>query len=271
VPAQISLLERESEALRLQKKAPHRWLHPNSLDWPERSLDEFSAGLPVLNWSAGFAPKVAETVLSALDHEKGGLGSLISYSVNNIVTRKVDNHWELSWSCGPVPEQGDFDLLVWSIGFGRDKSQAGESGGYWDYDANLFEAIHSRGHSERWVVAGAGDGGLIDAIRILRDGEPVEPWATELFNIESVRAAALGIKDRELYQSSQDVHSFYSNLRLEEAERFLKGKRLRDAEVEIITTRRDFYGPGTSHLNRLLVSQIANLTRHIRFHEGRVV
>ena len=60
---QVTVLERLDGPLALQRGNHTRFLHPRIYDWPEPGSTAGETDLPVLNWSAGLAGDVADTIL----------------------------------------------------------------------------------------------------------------------------------------------------------------------------------------------------------------
>ena len=63
VGAEVTILEAKDDALHLQRGCQLRFVHPHILDWPENRANDPLTDLPCLNWGAGMAAKVANTVL----------------------------------------------------------------------------------------------------------------------------------------------------------------------------------------------------------------
>src|SRR4051794_15004886 len=54
----VTLIERHTELLHLQRGNHTRWIHPNIYDWPRRNSEYNKTDLPFLNWNDGLAGAV---------------------------------------------------------------------------------------------------------------------------------------------------------------------------------------------------------------------
>jgi hypothetical protein len=81
--AHVTLLEKQPDALTLQKGNSKRWLHPHIYDWPFTNEPDRDAGLPILNWTASVSEVVAKnlgkewaTIAKRWDNRKLDAGSV---------------------------------------------------------------------------------------------------------------------------------------------------------------------------------------------------
>ena len=159
ISCEVKVFEEHRCLLPLQDSASHRFLHPHIYDWPSEDLPREDAGLPILNWKAGYAHEVVSSMRDvALDH----LGEeVVSYNcVVNHLDRNSDHTIKIVARDGEFVE--DFDVVILASGFGIEKRRVVgvDVPSYWSGDD--LDSLHS--HRKIFVV-GSGDGGLIDLAR----------------------------------------------------------------------------------------------------------
>lgn len=148
----VRLFQDSSEGILRWQRDSSRLLHPHLYDWPlvDPELDDASyehADLPILRWKAGTARSVANEIEAEWD----GTGiKLISKRVDGL--RRIADTYRLHTESGWY----DFDILVFAIGFGAEPL-AGGSDQYWN--GPPVRQLHEL---TRIIVAGNGDGGLVD-------------------------------------------------------------------------------------------------------------
>jgi hypothetical protein len=67
----VSLYDAEPVPMHLQLSSAKRFLHPHIYEWPIKDINDVDAGLPVLNWYAGYANKVARDIRDSRNSIRG--------------------------------------------------------------------------------------------------------------------------------------------------------------------------------------------------------
>lgn len=193
----VTLFE-ENSLLHLQKQADDRWLHPGLFEWPDIPLGDGDAKLPFLNWEAGKASKVRNTLLDTFRSLSTSLPT-IEVKQNETVSSAIHINGRLVLHHGPLTIGSPFDLVVLAVGFGREK-QAGDLPGdcspsYWANDGLMFS-----GHDDKIVmVSGGGDGALVDLVREAAPGHEYEQIVARLAEHLEGSAYARAIRDAGNY------------------------------------------------------------------------
>lgn len=163
--ASILLFERQEAVLALQKGCTHRYIHPNIYDWPmAHSFDNWTT-LPFMNWSAGRATDIADSV----ERDWLALGREIAFYPNTSVDCAEDyvagKGVRLTvGSRGSSPQVLYADLVLFAVGFGIERVLPGtQNVSYWrDDPLHQIPLLESR---PKILIIGCGDGGLIDLVR----------------------------------------------------------------------------------------------------------
>lgn len=163
----VHIYEREEHPLHLQRGCRQRNLHPHIYEWPRAGALVKRANLPYLDWIAGSADQVAQTVrqqfetLQAFQH-----GRLQFHNLHEVtaITAVGNQAWRVSVSTLPeqTPRSYDFDAIFVAIGFGRERAL--ENSPLWSYwsDAGVPDAPKYADAQPTVLISGSGDGGLID-------------------------------------------------------------------------------------------------------------
>jgi hypothetical protein len=161
----VSLYERHGEELSLQKYSSHRFVHPTINWWPDTEVPLNPGTMfPFFDWYAGLCPEVISEIerewkryfRSAIPKPK--FGSLVT----GVETNKTGVLLKIKDITTP---EGPFDIVVIAAGFGEEvKFPEDQFRSYWTPDAT--DSARINGYS-KYVVSGTGDGGLIDALRLL--------------------------------------------------------------------------------------------------------
>ena len=196
----VTVFERDGELL-ATFRGSDRLLHPNLYRWPQPGWQVRDARLPLLSWTAGRAGEVARTIERQFKDElRSGL-----IDVRTRLTIGTPQPWPRRASSvglavepmdGAEPRQ--FAVVILAVGFGRERRTGERCPGYWSNDGFSQAAGEA---PRRYLIQGAGDGGLTDLLRLrlgqfdqdtlfrelLPDGEP---------RVENLRAAVQRIEDR---------------------------------------------------------------------------
>jgi hypothetical protein len=166
--AEVTLLERKSELLHLQRGSHLRFVHPNIYDWPDPKWECSFTELPCLNWGAGMAGTVVEILLRQWEQVRGGIKTLLRHDVREI--RYLGDTKPVLIVNGSRQHQARYDSVIVAVGFGLEKKiNTVPFLSYWEND-NFGQPVISGPIPRRYLVTGCGDGGLIDATRLrIRD------------------------------------------------------------------------------------------------------
>lgn len=263
----VHLMEQFSLLLRLQRNSHQRYLHPHIYDWPDEDSLSVDAGLPLLNWQAGFAHAVAAQIESQWAEIKSREGV------------KIQEHWKatdfrispasggrinLNWNDKVGPHNLTFAAVVIAVGFGLE-ADADWQRSYWEDDGLDFIANRS------WLVSGYGDGGLTDLMRLrindLRHDEIVKLFANAP-DLDEKRELLLRIEteSQEVARHpdpARSVREFiterYQEIESAPVMEILRERLRDDVKVTFNGASPYIYGPESSILNRFVVSQLARL------------
>lgn len=268
----VTLLEELDGPLELQHNNRQRWIHPRIYDWPATGSLQERAGLPIFNWTADYADKVATQI------EGKWREFLKSKPVDEFYA--VANLQILREGCTPTRYTVNFfgepggqntlyvDHLILAIGFGLEpRTYFGDS--YWaedDYDSSF------RKRGQRWLVSGVGDGALTDLMRLCIKGFRHD----EILKLIST--------DQGMVPLLEDLHEINANMKLSDAEvsaqfkEQFKNKKLqvdlkdwkkkRVPEIVWAGPTSAMYGRKSSILNRVIVALLSELEA-FRYEVGR--
>lgn len=164
------LYEGGQQLLGLQLDCSHRHSHPSYNDWPEALRHRATTDLPFMNWSAGTAHNIAGEMLcdELVDGVTRENENLIHREFPITQLARVQRDGSLVWEINPGRKPVLADVVVYALGFGRERClDASRADSYW-WDDNLenYQRELYRFDRHKFIVCGLGDGGLIDAIRI---------------------------------------------------------------------------------------------------------
>jgi len=172
----LSLYERHANIMNVQEDSDHRTLHPNINFWPFKELSKTSC-LPFLNWYINDAKSVVGMIRDEWDKKyKDSInynGGGFNTEVKSVHPTNKDDYSKIKVNSikrhnGATSEQErEYDLVLLASGFGLEarSSRSVVKASYWKNE-KLENIVASHSHEE-YLVAGTGDGGLIDAIRLL--------------------------------------------------------------------------------------------------------
>jgi hypothetical protein len=179
----VTMFERQSDKMYLQKGCYTRFLHPNSYYWPELGSYAAFADLPILSWRAANAANVSRQILDKFDQIVqlcGGAFSFHSRSFIKVDAQNISIDWQ---SVDSVPRRGSqsrkgpernhagsdkFHRIVLCIGYGlEDEVDDEKHFSYWRNDSlNQIRATSYAASRTDYWVSGSGDGALIDVQRL---------------------------------------------------------------------------------------------------------
>jgi hypothetical protein len=161
--AKVTLLEQNDELLHFQRGCYTRFLHPRIFEWPHSNAQRAGAGLPILDWSVGTASDVANRILADYHRIRLHAGPGIK-EVTNVRGAHINEDGKtILWNGGkPVRPAA----IILALGFGIERTVAGmPRRSYWRVDSLTQTQLDSLDAMYVVLVAGTGDGGIIDVLR----------------------------------------------------------------------------------------------------------
>lgn len=163
----LDLYETEEEPMTLQRGAEHRVIHPSISRWPAEDL-ELTTKFRVLDWSAGPCSNVIATLRDQWNQyikpvpTDTGYRFIPKRKITSLLCFKGEVTFEFdSDSDSPAPK---YDIVLVTTGFGHELEVAGAPRvSYWTPD----KVDMWRRSRAKVIVSGCGDGGLIDALRLV--------------------------------------------------------------------------------------------------------
>lgn len=164
------ILEAELTALAMNQGASHREIHPSINFWPREDV-AVTTMLPFLNWYQDRCDVILDKLLNdwiGLEQQHGPMKGI---TLNSTVTAVSWNGsaWEVKTKGRSPPVQG-FDLVIFATGFGIEIVQhKSDTPSYWSAEGDKIEQLRKKptGTVKHCVISGTGDGGLIEALRLL--------------------------------------------------------------------------------------------------------
>jgi hypothetical protein len=280
--ANVTLFESEHEYLTVQAACSHRRVHPNIFDWPDVDSVTKNAGLPLLNWEADDAGRVAASVLQQWA-EFSDNGSLrCSTRVRSIRSTGRIQFDVKARSGDLVPGEENFDVIVVAVGVGLDalaNTHHPPTPGYWQNDS-LEQYTQTGSRTRRTIViVGNGDGGVTDTLRAAIGATsfssvPLLDWVEDtllplvppslkrdLLELEQ----GLFLYDDESQASSHLEHRYQELLRdgLQGLGDAITARGRHDTFVRLIARTPSPFSTGATALNRFLLALL------IRFDPNR--
>lgn len=184
---QVMLYEATGELLNKGEHASHRLVHPNYNRWPLLgSMDVFTS-LPVMNWYAGSADKVASLLRRRFQEAYEELiFDKVKFLHKVEEVTEVGSELKLTFKVAGSKNSERCDLVVIAAGFGDERSLDWDLNDYWTHDPNDFDEDE---HERKCTVYGTGDGALIDLLRCCAR-KPEDAWEIPLGIIARLREPA---------------------------------------------------------------------------------
>lgn len=267
----VTVIERDAEIL-ATFRGSDRLLHPNLYRWPQQGWQDRDARLPLLSWTADRASEVARVIERQFnDALRSGL----------IEVRKGITIGSPGWirtsgkSVGLAIELDRFDdgrlfaAVILAVGFGHERKTGERFPGYWSNDC--FSQAAGK-VPRRYLIQGAGDGGLTDLLRLrlslfdqdslfqdlLPDEDPrVKNLKAAVQRIEKRAADALqGLTDEPAVQQvDADMDASYRALDVAWLDDRLESFGLRPNSV-VLNDKYVAFGHRRFPLNKLLASRL---------------
>lgn len=187
VGADVSILERTTDHMPLQQGNQSRFVLPHLYEWPSPGSAYPRTHLPFMNWYAGTAGDIASQIIAQWDQIQHD----VEYGINIVRVSEQNNQGCLEL------ENGDtrlFDLVLITVGFGiEDSPFSKHTSPYWRND-DLDQPVIRAGLFS-CLVAGTGDGGLTDVLRIALRNFRHGDFLREIVNNQWYRTNALTIQN----------------------------------------------------------------------------
>lgn len=185
----VDLYDQTAVTMSRQRHTYHRMVHPSVNQWPEKELS-FTTELPFLEWFAGPCSEIVDTVTEKFE-KLPGVTFHSSHEVTEVVEAATDRL--ALFLKPPMRVKPQYDLVLLAIGFGEEGGGAFPPVDYWNADQLESERASN---GKTYIVSGCGDGGLIDALRLvhtkLRRGKLIFETAAALSGTpiaDAIRAA----------------------------------------------------------------------------------
>jgi hypothetical protein len=256
--ADVTLLDELEGPMELQYNNRQRWIHPYVYDWPKMErMDDDSTRLPILNWTATYADRVAEQIeagWSAVVQETKRIRPFWRATAVSIQEFKGSTY--VTWHApdtGPGYEHDAVTILA--VGFGLEDQQEW-AWSYWSED-DIDGSFRKPAQRPKWLVSGYGDGALTDvmrlAIRRFRHHEIMQLFENSN-DVDSVKRDLIEIQEKSKSAPVDWVHDRFFGLATGDLGEKLKTRLRKEGPEVHLTSRSPFiYAPGSSILNRLVV------------------
>lgn len=162
----VTLFESHPQLVKHQKNARHRFVHPTVNFWPHQNLVP-TTSQPYLDWYETTSNCAATAIENEWrSHFENRLHQL---KTNRTVVgvKRVKDKMRVSYTVTGQPDRdvGVFDHVFVATGFGEETKVWSGDKSYWEPDD--LDGLVASG-SRQFVVAGTGDGGLIDTFRLIQ-------------------------------------------------------------------------------------------------------
>jgi hypothetical protein len=263
--AKVTLIEKNSGFMDLQRNASKRWIHPHIYDWPAEEHDDLRAKLPILPWTADYADRVINDQFEPFRLRfRNAEPQIDEYlNVREVALTIESNLPQLTWN--GLPKRW-FDVVILAVGFGTETD-----GGYWIDDGTLDAWPIAR--AKRSLVVGVGDSGLTDLMRLcikdFRHGEILKNFGR--FPSVSWNSLSRDLRDIESAgYNAEKLSAAYEKLQTTKlAYQVANNLTLRDASEPVCVTSKDdfLYDPRACALNRFILKLLVDL-KLVRHRKG---
>lgn len=262
----IVLFERESDVLHLQARARDRFVHPHIFDWPSAEAAQSRARLPLMDWEAGDAQAVAESLRNQFDSliRHGNVELRTNATVDGLHAVGPD----LQLSVSGTRMADEFDAVVLSIGFGYERRATPRNPSYWA-PSPLTAAFLPRNPGDLIFVSGNGDGGLADFTLAAFDGLPHQMLLQTVLDHDDTAIALrllTELDERAWADPAFDLFNAYSNELVHE----LRPNLLRDMRDKLRPKCRVIFHCEHTQLFRRETALINRFVAFLAIHTDRV-
>lgn len=163
---EVHLFERHKLMSR-QRETEHRMVHPSINLWPLRDL-RATTELPFLEWHVGRCHDVTRHLLEQFRSiEEANQPKLKTFEKCDVTEVLVVHERGLKVRHTPIRASDSiYNIVLLTVGFGKETPYNGfDQVDYWRVDG--LEATRDIDQNATFIVSGCGDGGLIDALRLV--------------------------------------------------------------------------------------------------------
>jgi hypothetical protein len=258
----VKLFEKAGALCPVQRGDNNRFLHPGIYDWPLSHSMDNETDFPFLNWKADISKNVIRQLIDGYKKFRTGVDEYLEVEVKEVIEKTDHVHVILKRDYN---NKFRFDYVIYAGGFGEEKDELGmETNSYWRCECLHQELLGTAKKTPKAMLAGTGDGGLIDCLRaIIADfdqGDCINmilnhPEFTQigerLIELEKPIAALSDVNEQSL-----KLYELYdNNLKIsnELMELFSENTRKDITEVVLYGKTPTPLSMNTSRLNRLLI------------------
>jgi hypothetical protein len=166
----VFLYEASPNILSLQSQTNHRFVHPSINFWPEEKL-ETTTYFPFFDWTPGICDRIVGSLKDEWENlkKRPEISSRIQKFIRNAEVEEIVPELDgtISLVCTDRSQNGhEYKAVIVSTGFGEEKIPKGvDAPSYWQQDPIEHRVRDGKGRT--FFVSGIGDGGLIDALRLV--------------------------------------------------------------------------------------------------------
>jgi hypothetical protein len=264
----IDIIEARPHILELQRRSTSRYLRPHIYDWPAAAASNDDASLPILNWTAGTAKKVAGKIGSGFNRLKRGNSRVKLLSQNEVKSVNAGaSFFDLTVENLETnrTQIRTYRWILVCIGFGLERQLGETNHSYWD--PSILTGLITKTRKPLIFVSGNGDGGLIDFAMATFDGldhKLIEDLIINCKQIEEAKSILLQIEDeaKKRYAAGSEPVDLYEaylerifppNDLIEQ----IRAKLRKNVRIVFHTRERHLFTLKSSILNRFIVFLIS--------------
>ena len=163
--AKVTLFERKANLMHVQQGCTTRYVHPNVATWPEDGYGYPLTHMPYMNWRAGTSDSVIQQLSVQWDAVASVFKSTLEVLPETVIVslRHDSDQIEINPSKG---QSKRFPIVVLAVGYGIEQLQMSTTPSYWRNDDLAQSILGGKEKPKHFIVCGAGDGALIDVLRL---------------------------------------------------------------------------------------------------------
>lgn len=275
----VTLYEAGKEVMNRQISADHRYIHPSVNWWPDRAIVETTT-MPYFDWVSARCSELLDELRKQWQQLEGTDGLTFVDSARATAFRETPNgKWVGVATAKNHPTQAElYRAVLVTSGFADEVyGDRDLFPGYWDPDGLEWRVDQPdpAGKEPRYLVSGCGDGGLIDALRIVHRafhrGKLIVDVARQLQDLEWSGLAKISEAESSLAQDerrlnaaiddgSADLEKAYIGAAAElppEVGKMLDASLRRERGVDFVTLlsrEKNPYSPMSAPIHKLLLA-----------------
>jgi hypothetical protein len=209
----VDLYEAARDVLTRQREAAHRLVHPTISRWPMEELS-LTTCFPFYDWGVGPCHRIMENLALEWRRYFGPAGNrdedlriITDTKVVGLISHPSGDRHVVSLELEQGAAARHYELVIVTTGYGAEHSLgAGRATSYWTPD----QLEEKRLGNTKFAVGGCGDGGLIDALRLVHN-EFAGGWLA--FAVaERIAAAADSRVPAMLVQAEHDAMMMWKSI-----------------------------------------------------------